>query len=218
MALSVMGRQVSRTQHTHGKGHRRKAWTVKTSHQAFFDVIYTTLLSLCITGCDRGSRLLASAMPSLSWPCNALRMCNGLYEPLRPVVSSPRGMGVHRFKTEADREFLGALQRSLALFKASAMIPEGIVKGRIALDGLPTAGTCVPVAWVAELHHNSSSLWLPFVPRRARRAQLPRRAVTAQRGTPVGERCRCRRATITSPSRPRGVSCSGRAAQTGSAR
>src|SRR5215475_14930915 len=143
-------------------------------------------------------------MPSLSWTCNALRMSNGLYETFRPSVDSTRGMGVHRRKTEADREFLGALQRSLALFETGTMIPEVIGKSGIALDGLPTAGTFVPVECVAELHHISSSPRLSFAPRRARSAQLPRRAVTAQRGTPVGWRWSVRRAKITSPSRPRG--------------
>jgi hypothetical protein len=143
-------------------------------------------------------------MTSLSWKCNALRMLNSLYETFRPFVSSTRGVRVRRLQAEADREFLGALQRSLALFETGAMIPEVIGKGWIALDGLPTAGTFVPLECVAELHHISSSLRLSFAPRRARSAPLPRRAVTAQRGTPEGWRCRFRRAKITSPSRPRG--------------
>ena len=143
-------------------------------------------------------------MTSLSWQVNARRMFNGLYEMLRTFVYSTRGTGVHRLKIEADREFLGALQRSLALFETGAMIPEVIGKSWIALDGLPTAGTFVPLECVAELHHISSSPRLSFAPRRARSAQLPRRAVTAQRGTPVGWRWSVRRAKITSPSRPRG--------------
>ena len=75
----------------------------------------------------------------------------------------------------------------------------------IALEGLPTAGTFVPLECVAELHHISSSLRLSFAPRRARSAQLPRRAVTAQRGTPVGWRWSFRRAKITSPLSPEGA-------------
>jgi hypothetical protein len=83
-------------------------------------------------------------------------MFNGLYETLRPFVYSTRGMGVHRLKTEADRKFLGALQRSLALFETHAMKPEVIGKGRITLDGLLTAGTFFPLEYIAELHHTSS--------------------------------------------------------------
>src|SRR5215813_2169846 len=113
-------------------------------------------------------------MPSLSWTCNALRMSNGLYETFRPFVDSTRGMGVHRRTIEADREFLGALQRSLALFETGAMIPEVIGKSWIALDGVPTAGTFVPLECVPELPHISSSLRVSFAPHRARSAQLPR--------------------------------------------
>jgi hypothetical protein len=36
------------------------------------------------------------------------------------------------------------------------MIPEMIVKGRIALDSLPTAGAFLPLECIAELHHASS--------------------------------------------------------------
>ena len=48
---------------------------------------------------------------------------------------------------------LGVLQRSFALFKTRAMIPQDIVTGRIALDRLPTAGTFLPVEGMAALHH-----------------------------------------------------------------
>jgi len=51
----------------------------------------------------------------------------------------------------AGRTFLGAVQRSCALFETGAMIPEVIGKGRIALDRLPTAGTFVPLECIAEL-------------------------------------------------------------------
>jgi len=73
-----------------------------------------------------------------------------------------RGVGVRRLQAEADREFLGAVQRSFALFKTGAMIPEVIGKGRIALDRLLTAGTFFPLECIAELHHISSSHWLPL--------------------------------------------------------
>src|SRR5215813_294046 len=113
-------------------------------------------------------------MTSLSWTFNARRMFNGLYEMLRTFVYSTRGMAVHRLKIEADRAFLGALQRSLALFETGAMIPEVIGKSWIALDGVPTAGTFVPLECVPELPHISSSLRVSFAPHRARSAQLPR--------------------------------------------
>ena len=77
-----------------------------------------------------------------------------------------RGTGVRRPKAEAGREFLGALQRSLALFETGAMILEVIGKDRIALDHLSTAGTFFPLECIAELEHTSSSLWLSLVPSR----------------------------------------------------
>jgi hypothetical protein len=65
----------------------------------------------------------------------------------------------------AGRAFLGAVQRSCALFETGAMIPEAIGKGRIALDRLPTAGTFLPLECIAELYHTFSSLWLSRGPR-----------------------------------------------------
>ncbi len=115
-----------------------------------------------------------------------------------------RGAGLRRHHAEAGCEFLGALPRSFALVETRAMIPEVIGKGRIALDRLPTAGTCFPLECIAELYHASSSFWLSLAPRRGRDAQRPSGAVTAQRRTHEGWRCSCRRAKITSPSRPRG--------------
>jgi hypothetical protein len=75
-----------------------------------------------------------------------------------------RGTGVRRHNAEASREFLSALQRSCALFKTGAMIPEVIGKGRIALDHLPTAGTFFSLECIAKLHHTSFSLWLSRAP------------------------------------------------------
>src|SRR5438309_5005291 len=67
-----------------------------------------------------------------------------------------RGVEVHRHKAEAGGEFLGALQRSLALFETGTLKPETIFKGRIALDSLPTVGTFFPLECMVELHHASS--------------------------------------------------------------
>ena len=69
-----------------------------------------------------------------------------------------RGVRVRRLHAKAGREFLGALEGSLALFETGAVIPEIIVKGWIALDGLPTAGTFLPLEHIAALHHISSRL------------------------------------------------------------
>jgi hypothetical protein len=77
--------------------------------------------------------------------------------PKKPASWHLRGAGVRRQRAEVGREFLGALQRSLALFETGAMIPEIISKGRIALDHVPTTGTFFPLEWVAELEHTSSS-------------------------------------------------------------
>jgi len=127
-----------------------------------------------------------------------------------------RGMRVRRLQAEAGREVLGALPCPLAFFETGAVIPDVMGKGWIALDGLPTAGTFLPLEGIAELHHISSSLWLslaagvvhsvPAVPGRARDAH-PR----------AGD------AAVAGPSSPAllargGASGSGRAAQTGSAR
>jgi hypothetical protein len=62
-----------------------------------------------------------------------------------------RGAAVHRHTAEAGSEFLGALQRSFALFETGAMIPEVVGKGRIALERLPTAGAFFPLECIAEL-------------------------------------------------------------------
>jgi hypothetical protein len=69
---------------------------------------------------------------------------------------------------------------------------------------LPTAGTLLSLECIAELHHTSSSLWLSLALRRGRGAPLPSGAVMAQGHTHEGWRCSLHRATITSPSRPRG--------------
>ena len=115
-----------------------------------------------------------------------------------------RGMSVRRLHAEAGHEFLGALQGSLAFFETGAVIPEVIGKGWIALDSLPTARTFLPLECSAELHHVSSSLWLSLTPRRGHGMQRPSGAVTGQRRTHAGWRGSGRRATLTSPSRPRG--------------
>src|SRR5437879_8707996 len=85
-----------------------------------------------------------------------------------------RGAGVRRPKAEAGREFLGALQRSFALFETGTMIPEVIGKDRIALDHLSTAGTFFPLECIAELEHTSSSLGLSLASRRGRGALVSR--------------------------------------------
>jgi hypothetical protein len=82
-------------------------------------------------------------------------------------------------KAEADREFLGAVQRSFAFFETGAMKPEVIGEGWIARDCLPTAGTFLPLECIAELHDIFSSLRLSCAPRRGRGAPLPGSAVTA---------------------------------------
>src|SRR5919108_5608284 len=77
-----------------------------------------------ISRCCRGEVLVCQLSPS------AVLKLLGIVTPLR--------YGVRRHKTEAGGEFVGALQRSLALFKTGTVIPELIIKGRIALDNLPT--------------------------------------------------------------------------------
>src|SRR5262249_10814466 len=91
----------------------------------------------------------------------------------------PGGARGHRHQAEAGRACLGAWPRSCALVATGAMIPEGIGKGWIALDGLPTAGTFVPLECIAELHHVFSSLRLSCAPHGGRGAPLPSGAVTA---------------------------------------
>src|SRR5712691_7196717 len=116
--------------------------------------------------------------------CGRKRRGKGAFDaPLSPCVRSACSTtvavglcraGVCRPKAEAGREFLGALQRSFALFETGTVIPELIFKSRIALDRLPTAGTFFPLECIAELHHASSSLWLSLAPRRGRGALVSR--------------------------------------------
>jgi hypothetical protein len=73
---------------------------------------------------------------------------------------------VHRHTAKAGGKFLGALQRSFALVKTGAMIPEFIFTDRIALERLPTAGTFFPLDCIAELHHAS-----PHTPNAGRDAE-----------------------------------------------
>src|SRR5262249_40481118 len=102
------------------------------------------------------------------------------------AASCLRGRRVRRLQAEAGREFLGALQGSLAFFETGAVIPEVIGKGWIALDGLPTAHTFLPLEGIAELPHVSSSLWLSLTPHRGRGMPHPSDAVTGQRRTHEG--------------------------------
>ena len=67
-----------------------------------------------------------------------------------------RSVRVRRAKAEAGGECVGTLQRSGALFETSTVIPEMLVKGRIALDRLPTAGAFAPWECRADLSHASS--------------------------------------------------------------
>jgi hypothetical protein len=57
---------------------------------------------------------------------------------------------------------VGALQRFFALFETGTVIPEVIVKGRIALERLPTVGTFFPLARLVELHHSAASRFMPY--------------------------------------------------------
>ena len=50
-----------------------------------------------------------------------------------------------------------ALQRSLPLLETGTVKPQMLVKGRIALDSAPTAGTFFPLELLIELHQASSN-------------------------------------------------------------
>jgi hypothetical protein len=89
-----------------------------------------------------------------------------------------RDAGVHRYTAEAGGKFLGALQRSFALFKTGAMIPEVVFTDRIALESVPTAGTFFPLECLAELHHAS-----PHTPDAGRDAEAGRSSVCSARGS-----------------------------------
>jgi hypothetical protein len=52
---------------------------------------------------------------------------------------------------------VSALQRSLTLLETGTVKPKMLVKGRIALDSVPTAGTFFPLELLVELHHASSN-------------------------------------------------------------
>ena len=68
-----------------------------------------------------------------------------------------RGTGVRRHNAEVGGEFLGALQLAFAVVKTGTVKPELIIKGWIALDSLPTAGTFYLLECIAELHAVSSN-------------------------------------------------------------
>ena len=84
--------------------------------------------------------------------CEKLSEQNLRHNPGRGCASwRLRGAGILRHQAEAGREFLGALQRSWALFETGAMMPEVIGKSRIALDRLVTAGTLFPLEKVLQI-------------------------------------------------------------------
>ena len=68
-----------------------------------------------------------------------------------------RRVRVRRATAAAGGECVGTLQRSGALFETHTVIPEMLVKGRIALDHVPTASAFFPLERLVELHHAFSN-------------------------------------------------------------
>jgi len=77
------------------------------------------------------------------------------------AAAGPRGsskvQAVRRHHAKADGKCVRALQRSVPLLETGTVKPQMLVKGRIALDHVPTASAFFPLERLVELHHAFSN-------------------------------------------------------------